>query len=47
MKYEFIEFNRDRCSTKDKFREGPPKKAVLAENIDAVPELIMQDRHVA
>ena len=27
-------------------REGPPKTAVVPENIDVVRELIMQDRHV-
>ena len=35
-------------SLKDEIREGRPKRkvSVVSENIDAVPELIMQDRHV-
>ena len=33
-----------RSSLKDEFREGHPKTAVVSENIDAVNELIMQDR---
>ena len=37
-------FNRP--SLKDEVREGPPKTAVVSENIDAMRELIMQDRHV-
>ena len=42
-------FNEFRCglrSLKDEVREGHPKTAVVSENIDAVRELIMQDRHV-
>ena len=35
---KLVEYNR--C------REGPPKTTVVPENIDAVRELIMQDRHV-
>ena len=35
-----------RRSLKDKVREGPPKTAVVSENIAALRELIMQDRHV-
>ena len=46
VKNWFNEFNRGRSSLKHKFREGPPKTAVAPENIDAVRELIMQDRHV-
>ena len=42
----FNEFNRGRSTLKDEFREGPPKTAVVPENIDTVCELIMQDRHV-
>ena len=42
----FNEFNRGRSSLKDQFREGPPKTAVVPEDIDASLELIMQDRHV-
>ena len=41
----FNEFNPGRSSLKDEFREGRPKAAVVSENIDAVRELIMQDRH--
>ena len=39
-------FNRGRRLLKDEIPEGPPKTGVEPENIDAVPELIMQDRHV-
>ena len=42
----FNEFYCGRRSLKDEVREGPPKTAVVSENIDAVRELIMQDRHV-
>ena len=42
----FNEFNRGRSSLKDELREGHPKTVVLPENIDAVRELIRQDRHV-
>ena len=42
----FNEFNRGLRSLKDKVREGPPKTAVVPENIDAVREVIMQHRHV-
>ena len=43
VKNWFNEFNRGRRSLED---EGRPKTAVVPENIDAVRELIMQDRHV-
>ena len=46
VKNWFNEFNRGRRSLKDEDREGRPKTAVVPENIDAVRELIMQDRHV-
>ena len=46
MKNWFTDFNRGRRSLKDKFREDPSKTAVVPANIDAVRELIMQDRHV-
>ena len=46
MRNWFNEFNRGRSSLKDEFREGPSKTAVVSDNIDAVRELIMQDRHV-
>ena len=46
VKNWFIEFNRSRSSLKDELREGRPKIDVVPENIDAVRELIMQDRHV-
>ena len=39
-------FNRVRGSLPDKFREGCPKSDVVAETIDAVRQLILQDRHV-
>ena len=31
--------------TQDKFREGRPKSVVVPETIDAVRQLILQDRH--
>ena len=40
------EFNRVRSSLQDEFREGRPKSAVVPKTIDAVRELILQDRHV-
>ena len=46
VKNRFYEFNRGRSSLKDEFREGSSKTAVVPENIDAVRELIMQDRHM-
>ena len=46
VKNWFNEFNCGRRSVKDEVREGCPKTAVVSENIDAVRELIMQDRHV-
>ena len=42
----FSEFNSARCSLKDEFKEGRPKSIVLPENIDAVHEVMKQDRHV-
>ena len=46
MKNWFNEFNCGQRSLKDEIREGPTETAVVPENIDAVRELIMQDRHV-
>ena len=46
VKTRFNEFNRGRSSLKDKVLESPPKTDVVSENIDAVCELIMQDRSV-
>ena len=46
VKNWFNEFNRGRRSLEDEGREGRPKTVVVPENIDAVRELIMQDRHV-
>ena len=40
------EFNPGRSSLKDEFREGRPKSVVVRANIDAVRQLILQDRHV-
>ena len=34
------------CSRQDEFREGRPKSLVVPETIDAVLQLILQDRHV-
>lgn len=42
----YSEFNRGRSSLSDEYREGRPKSVVVAENIDAVKNLIMIDRHV-
>ncbi|XP_025154440.1 histone-lysine N-methyltransferase SETMAR-like [Harpegnathos saltator] len=42
----YTEFNRGRSSLSDEFREGRPKSVVVPENIDAVREVILQDRHV-
>ncbi|XP_055316153.1 histone-lysine N-methyltransferase SETMAR-like [Sitodiplosis mosellana] len=46
VKNWYNEFNRGRHSLQDEHREGRPKSAVVPENIDAVRELIMLDRHV-
>ena len=46
MKNWLNEFNCGRSSLKDEVLEGCPKIAVVSENIDAVRELILQDRHV-
>uniref|UniRef100_A0A0K2TP03 Mariner transposase [Bombyx mori] n=1 Tax=Lepeophtheirus salmonis TaxID=72036 RepID=A0A0K2TP03_LEPSM len=46
MENWFNEFNHGRNSLKDEFREGCQKKAVVPENIDAVREVIMQNRHM-
>ena len=46
MKNWFIEFNHGRRLLKVEIRDGLSKTAVVLENIDAVRELIMQDRHV-
>ena len=40
------EFNRGRSSLQDEFRESRPKSVVVPETIDAVRQLILQDRHV-
>ena len=41
------EFNQDRSSLQDVFRKGRPKQVVVSETIDAVCQLILQDRHVS
>ena len=41
------EFNRGRSSLQDEFREGRLKSVVVAETIDAVRQLILQDCHVS
>ena len=46
MENWFNEFNCGRRSLKYEVRKGPAKTAFVSENIDAVPELIMPDRHV-
>ena len=40
------EFNRGRSSLQYEFLEGRPKSIVVPEAIDAVRQLILQDRHV-
>ena len=40
------EFNRGRSLLQDEFREGSAKSVVVPETIDAVRQLILQDRHV-
>lgn len=42
----FGEFNRGRSSLTDELKEGRPKSVVVPKNIDAVRELIKQDRHM-
>ena len=37
---------RSRSSLQDEFREGCPKSIAVPEIIDAVRQLILQDRHV-
>ena len=39
-------FNRGRSSLQDEFREGRLKSVVVTETIDAVRQLILQDRYV-
>nr|XP_040576717.1 uncharacterized protein LOC121125594 [Lepeophtheirus salmonis] len=46
VKNSFNDFNRDRRSVKDKFREGRPKTGSVPENIDTVRDMIMHDGHV-
>ncbi|XP_037931157.1 uncharacterized protein LOC119687373 [Teleopsis dalmanni] len=46
VKNWFNEFNRGRRSLNDEFCEVRPETDVEPENIDAVRELIMQNRHV-
>ena len=40
------EFNQGRSSLQDEFREGHPKSVVVPKTVDAVRQLIQQDRHV-
>ena len=42
----YSEFNRDRSSLQEEFHEGRPKSVLVPETIDAVRQLILQDRHV-
>ena len=46
VKRWYNEFNRGRHSLTDEIREGRPKSVVVQENIDAVQNLILEDRHV-
>ena len=41
-----MEWCRGRSSLQDIFRAGRPKSVVVLESIDAVRQLILQDRHV-
>ena len=41
-----LQFNRVRNSLQDEFLEGCPKSVVVPETIDAVRQLILQDRYV-
>ena len=41
----YDEFNRGRSSLQEEFREGLPKSVVDPETIDAVRQLILQNRH--
>ena len=40
------EFNRDSSSLQDEFCEGLPTSVVVPETINAVRQLLLQDRHV-
>ena len=40
------EFNRGRSSLQNEFGEGRPKSVVVPQTIDAMRQLILQDRHV-
>lgn len=42
----YSDFKRNRVSLTDDVREGRPKSAVTQENIDAVRQMIKDDRHV-
>lgn len=42
----YLEFQRGHSSLSDKPREGRPKTAMTQENVDAVRQLIVEDRHV-
>ncbi|GBP04507.1 hypothetical protein EVAR_3883_1 [Eumeta japonica] len=42
----FREFNRGQSMLADEFKKGRPESVVVPQNINAVRELIMQDRHV-
>ena len=42
----YFEFNQDRSSLQDEFREGRSKPFVVPKTIGAVRQMILQDRHV-
>ncbi|GBP38420.1 hypothetical protein EVAR_28219_1 [Eumeta japonica] len=44
--HRFSEFNRGRSVLTGEYKEGRLKSIVVLKNIDAVRELIMQDRHI-
>ena len=41
------ELSRGRSSRQGEFREGHPKSVVVPDTIDAMRQLILQDRHVS
>ncbi|GBP72279.1 hypothetical protein EVAR_24847_1 [Eumeta japonica] len=44
--HRFGEFNRGRSTLTDEFKEGCSKSVVAPQSIDAVRELMIEDRHV-
>ncbi|GBP70397.1 hypothetical protein EVAR_45664_1 [Eumeta japonica] len=46
VRHWLSEFKRERFIFTDEFKEGHAKSVVLPQNVDAVQELIIQDRHI-